>query len=146
MKFLRRIQKGLAEFCASISQFPVETALCLFTFVLSVALCEMNQRNWMEDSYFFKRFAPVSLLYVAAVFSIAFSIRMRRRKPVQQRKINVVYWLSGLLVLIPQFFFDSLRRKHIFFAATRRRRQGALFRERPLQPRAAGGEPPAPQL
>ena len=55
MKFLRRIQKRLAEFCASISQFPVETALCLFTFVLSVALCEMNQRNWMEDSYFFKR-------------------------------------------------------------------------------------------
>lgn len=106
MKFLRRIQKRLAEFCASISQFPVETALCLFAFVLSVALCEMNQRNWMEDSYFFKRFAPVSLLYVAAVFSIAFAIRMRRRKPVQQRKINVVYWLSGLLVLIPQFFFQ----------------------------------------
>ncbi|MCR5570154.1 MAG: DUF4153 domain-containing protein [Paludibacteraceae bacterium] len=106
MEFLRRIQKKLAEFCASISQFPVETALCLFAFVLSVALCEMYQRNWMEDSYFFKRFAPVSLLYVAAVFSIAFSIRMRRRKPVQQRKINVVYWLSGLLVLIPQFFFQ----------------------------------------
>ena len=32
----------------------------------------------------------------------------------------------------------------MFFAATRRRRQGALFRERPLQPRAAGGDPPVP--
>ena len=44
----------------------------------------------------------------------------------------------------PYALFDGLRRKHIICAATRRRRQGALFRERPLHSRAAGGSAPRP--
>ena len=49
-------------------------------------------------------------------------------------------------VQLISFFFDGLRRKHTLCAATRRRRQGALFRERPLQPRAAGGAAPRPPV
>lgn len=105
MKLIKTIQKKLAEFCASVWQFPVETILCFFAFVLSVALVEMECRNWGEDGYFFKQFAPVSLMYVATVFSIAFSLRVGWVQPAQQKIAKVFYWLSGLLVVVPQFFF-----------------------------------------
>lgn len=105
MKLIKNIQKKLVEFCASIYQFPVEAILCLFAFVLIVAMAEMDHRRWLDDGYFFKRFAPVSLLYVAAVFSVAFSIRVGWGLRSQQRWSKVAYWLSGLLVIVPQFFF-----------------------------------------
>ncbi len=105
MKLIKNIQKKFAEFCASIYQFPVESILCLFAFVLLVALAEMNYRDWKEDGYFFKQFAPVSLMYVAAVFSISFSIRVGWVLRSRHKIAKVFYWLSGLLVIVPQFFF-----------------------------------------
>ena len=48
-------------------------------------------------------------------------------------KMHIIFIILFLVL------FHSLRRMSMIYAATRRRLQGALFRERPLHSRASGG-------
>lgn len=107
MKLIQKVQKWFADFFRSISRFPVETTLCLFAFVLVVAMCEMNRHSWMTKSFFYERFVPVALLYAPVAFAVAFAIRVGWMQS-QRKWTSVCYVLSGLLVLVPPFFFSTL--------------------------------------
>ncbi|MBR6042538.1 MAG: DUF4153 domain-containing protein [Paludibacteraceae bacterium] len=107
MKLIQKVQKWFADFYRSISRFPVETTLCLFAFVLVVAMCEMNRHSWMTKSFFYERFVPVALLYAPVAFAVAFAIRVGWMQS-QRKWTSVCYVLSGLLVLVPPFFFSTL--------------------------------------
>ena len=67
----------------------------------------------------FQLFRPIEL----EVFNAVVLLRVLNTDPLQySRFFNELYRFTAF------YLFDGLRRKLIFFAATRRRRQGALFR------------------